>query len=147
MKASAAHEVDVAATAAACFAILVDVPGYPAWWPGLSSAEVLRPGDEPEIRLVFAPPMVGDIDLLLRLHPEPPTHVGLTLLGGRLKRLEGPGWTLRDEGSGRCRVRYEIEAEMDTGLPGFLERSFASQAGRFLVAEPVEALKRRAETG
>jgi hypothetical protein len=43
-------------------------------------------------------------------------------------------------------VRYEIRAEMDTGLPGFLEKPFADPAMRFLVTEPVEALKRRAES-
>ena len=35
---------------------------------------------------------------------------------------------------------------MDTGLPGFLEKPFAEPAKRFLVTEPVEALKRRAES-
>ena len=34
---------------------------------------------------------------------------------------------------------------MDTGLPRFMEKAFGEPAKRFLVTEPVEALKRRAE--
>ena len=142
-----AHEVQVAAGCERCFEILLDVEGYPAWWPGATETQVLRPGPEPEVRLVFDPhlPGAGVIDLELRFETEPPVALRPRLLGGRLSRLEGPGWTLREQDGGGCLVRYEVEAEMDTGLPGFLEKRFAGQAARFLVTEPVEALKRRAE--
>ena len=42
-------------------------------------------------------------------------------------------------------VRYSAAAEMDTGLPGFLERPFKDKARSFFVDAPVEALKKRAE--
>jgi hypothetical protein len=147
MKIGGAHEVVVAATAERCMAVLLDVPAYRDWWPGVTEAEVTTPGEQPEIRLVFDShaPGIGAIDLLARLEPHPPSRLGIGLLGGRLKRLEGPGWTFAGNGTG-CRVRYEIRAEMDTGLPGFLEKPFADPAMRFLVTEPVEALKRRAES-
>jgi hypothetical protein len=148
MKIGGAHEVAVDAPAERCMAILLDVPAYRDWWPGVTEAEVLAPGEQPEIRLVFDShaPGIGEIELLARLVPEPPSALRVALTGGRLSRLDGPGWTLTDEGGGRCRVRYEIQAEMDTGMPGFLERPFAEPAKRFLVTEPVEALKRRAES-
>jgi hypothetical protein len=146
MKIGGAHEVSVGAPAERCREILLDVPAYRDWWPGVTEAEVLAPGPEPEVRLVFDShaPGIGAIELLARLVPDA-TGVRVALTGGRLSRLDGPGWTLTDEPGGGCRVRYEIQAEMDTGMPGFLERPFAEPAKRFLVTEPVEALKRRAE--
>lgn len=147
MKIGGAHEVVIDAPAERCMAILLDVDGYPAWWPGATEAEVLTPGEEPEVRIVFDShaPGVGAIELLARLVPESPSRLRIVRTGGRLSRLEGPGWTLTDAPGG-CRARYEIEAEMDTGMPGFLEKPFADPAKRFLVTEPVEALKRRAES-
>ena len=146
MKIGGAHEVAVDAPAERCMAILLDVPSYPSWWPGVTEASVLREGEQPDVRLVFDShaPGIGEIELLARLEAEPPSRLGIRLTGGRLSRLDGPGWTLRDAPGG-CRVRYEIQAEMDTGMPGFLERPFAEPARRFLITEPVEALKRRAE--
>ena len=91
------------------------------------------------------PPRFGTPGWYSRLEPDPPSQLAIRLTGGRLSRLDGPGWTVHDEPAGGCRVRYEIEAEMDTGMPGFMERPFAEPARRFLITEPVEALKRRAE--
>jgi len=90
-------------------------------------------------------PGIGSIELLARLDPHPPSSVGIGLMGGRLKKLTGPGWTLTDQGGTACRVRYEIHVEIDTGMPRFMEKAFAEPAKRFMVTEPVEALKRRAE--
>jgi hypothetical protein len=146
MKIAGAHEVAIGAGAERCMAILLDVPAYPEWWPGVTEATVLQPGEQPEIRLVFdTKTPIGSIELLARLEPDPPSRMPIRLTGGRLSRLDGPGWTLRDDAAGGCTARYEIEAEMDTGMPGFLEKPFQDSARRFLVAEPVEALKRRAE--
>jgi ribosome-associated toxin RatA of RatAB toxin-antitoxin module len=148
MKIGGAHEVAVGATAERCMAIILDVPAYREWWPGVTESEVLSAGEQPEVRLVFDShaPGIGAIELLARLEPRPPSSVGIGLMGGRLKKLTGPGWTLTDDGGAACRVRYEIQAEMDTGMPGFMEKPFAEPAKRFLVTEPVEALKRRAES-
>jgi hypothetical protein len=147
MKIGGAHEVAVDAPAERCMAILLDVPAYTDWWPGVTEAAVLRPGEQPEIRLVFDShaPGIGAIELLARLEPESPSRLRIALMGGRLSRLDGPGWTVTDEPGGGSRARYEIQAEMKTGLPGFLEKGFAEPAKRFLVTEPVEALRRRAE--
>lgn len=145
MRIGGAHEVAVDAPAERCMAILLDVPAYTDWWPGVSQAEVVTPGAQPDVRLVFDShaPGIGAIELLARLVPEP-SGLRIVRNGGRLSRLDGPGWTVTAEGAG-SRVRYEIEAEMDTGMPSFLEKPFQEPAKRFLVTEPVEALKRRAE--
>jgi ribosome-associated toxin RatA of RatAB toxin-antitoxin module len=146
MKIGGAHEVAVDAPAERCMAILLDVAAYPEWWPGLTEASVVTPGENPDVRLVFDShaPGIGEIELLARLHPTGASALRIELLGGRLSKLDGPGWTLTGDGAG-CRVRYELEGEMKTGLPGFLEKSFKEPAKRFLVTEPAEALKRRAE--
>ena len=119
MKIGGAHEVAVGATAERCMAIILDVPAYREWWPGVTESEVLSAGEQPEVRLVFDShaPGIGAIELLARLEPQPPSRVGIELMGGRLKTLTGPGWTLTENGDGTCRVRYDITAEMDTGLP------------------------------
>jgi hypothetical protein len=148
MEIGGSHEVAVDAPAERCMAILLDVPAYPSWWPGVTEATVTDPGPDPGVRLVFDShaPGVGAIELLARLVQESPSRLRIDLTGGRLSRLDGPGWTITDDPGGGCRVRYEIEAEMQTGLPGFLEKGFKEPAKRFLVTEPVDALKRRAES-
>jgi ribosome-associated toxin RatA of RatAB toxin-antitoxin module len=145
MKIGGSHEAEVDATAERCMEILLDVPAYPQWWPRATEAEVTAPGDQPEVRIVFEAPVVGAIDLLARFEPEPPFGLRIRRTGGRLKKLEGPGWTLTPTPGGGCRARYEIEAEMDTGFPGFMENKAKGPAAELLITAPVEALKRRAE--
>ena len=145
MEIGGSHEVSVGAPADRIMDILLDIPGYTEWWPGVTEATVLEPGERPEIRLlVDTKTPIGQIELRARLTPERPSRLGVERTGGKLDRLDG-AWTLRDETGGGTVVRYDIEAEMDTGMPGFLEKPFREPAKRFLVNEPVEALKRRAE--
>lgn len=147
---SGTKESDVAAPRERCFAILTDYEAFPQWWPGCKSASLVDAGspEEQDVELVFdTDSPIGDVDCLVRFRVEPPERIRQERLSGRLKRLAGDGWLLTDRGDGTTDVRYSASAEMDTGMPGFLERPFRAKAKQFFVDAPVEALKRRAEAG
>ena len=67
-------------------------------------------------------------------------------MGGRLKTLTGPGWTLTEKATARAACATTSPRRWTRGCPRFMEKPFADPAKRFLVTEPVEALKRRAES-
>lgn len=150
MDVSDSQQAHVAAPRERCFEILTAYEAFPQWWPGCTSASVLGSGSlgEQDVELVFdTHSPVGQVDCVVRFHVEPPERLRPERLRGRLKRLEGDGWLLTDCGDGTTDVRYSASATMETGLPGFLERAFREKAKQFFVAAPLEALKRRAETG
>ena len=91
-------------------------------------------------------PGIGAIELLARLEPEPPSRLGVELTGGRLKTLDGPGWTLTENRRRPAASATRSRPRWTRACRGFLEKPFAEPAKRFLVTEPVEALKRRAES-
>lgn len=43
-------------------------------------------------------------------------------------------------------ARYALSGEMDSGLPGFLERPFAAKARHVLIIAPMRALRRRVQS-
>lgn len=148
MKISGTSEAHVTAPAERCYAILTDFQAYPDWWPGCKSASLVGSGSagSQDVALVFdTRSPVGDVDCVVRFRVEPPARVRMERVSGRLKRLDGEGWVLSDRADGETDVRYSAAAEMDTGLPGFLERPFKDKARYFFVEAPVEALKDRAE--
>jgi carbon monoxide dehydrogenase subunit G len=145
---SGTKEARVAAPRERCFEILTGYEAFPQWWPGCKSASLLDSGspEAQDVELVFdTSSPVGDIDCTVRFRTDPLARVWPERLSGRLKRLDGDGWLLSDRGDGTTDVRYSAAAEMDTGLPGFLERAFRDKAKHFFIDAPVEALKRRAE--
>lgn len=148
MEISGTKEAHIAAPRERCYTILTDYEAFPQWWPGCKSASLVGGGSatEQDVEFVFETPSpIGDVDCVLRFRLDPPERVRLERLSGRLKRLEGDGWLLIDRGDGTTDVRYLASAELDTSLPGFVERPFRGAATYFFVDAPVEALKRRAE--
>jgi uncharacterized protein YndB with AHSA1/START domain len=150
MEVSGSAEAEVAASRERCFAILTAYEAFPQWWPGCTSASLLTAGGpgEQDVALVFdTRSPIGEVDCTVRFRVDPPQRVWPQRLSGRLKRLDGDGWVLTDRSDGTTAVRYAAAAEMDTGLPGFVERAFRDKAKHFFIDAPVEALKRRAEAG
>jgi carbon monoxide dehydrogenase subunit G len=150
MEVSGTKEAQVGAPRERCFAILTAYEAFPQWWPGCKSASLLGAGGpgEQDVELVFdTSSPIGDVDCTVRFRADPPQRVWPERLSGRLKRLDGDGWLLTDSGEGTTTVRYAAAAEMDTGLPRFVERAFRDKAKHFFIDAPVEALKRRAEAG
>jgi ribosome-associated toxin RatA of RatAB toxin-antitoxin module len=130
-----------------CLEVLTDFASYPQWWPGCLQADVVG-GDgtssfEVDFRFDTHSP-VGTIDVRLALDVvDGGMGLHLRALAGPLQRLEGDGWTLRARDDGGTDARYELAGEMRTGLPGFVERPFASKARGVLIDAPVAALAAR----
>lgn len=129
-------------------ATLTDFAAYPQWWPGCLRADVVG-GSAPssyEVAFTFdTHSPVGNVDVTLRFDvADDGTAIRLSALAGPLKELEGDGWTLRRDADGATTTaRYQLAGEMDTGLPGFLERPFAGKAREVLIDLPVAALAAR----
>lgn len=148
VKISGTKEAHVAAARKGCYEILTDYEAFPQWWPGCKSASLVGDGSagEQDVALVFdTNSPVGEVDCVVRFRADPPERVRSERRSGRLTRLDGDGWLLTECGDGTTDVRYSASAEMDTGMPGFVERPFRDKAKHFFIEAPVEALKRRAE--
>src|SRR5918997_4368287 len=103
MEIGGSHEVSVGAPADRIMDILLDIPGYAEWWPGVTEATVLEPGERPEIRLlVDTKTPVGQIELRARLTPERPSRLGVALTGGRADQPPG-AWAVRGDAGGSIR--------------------------------------------
>jgi hypothetical protein len=149
MRIGASHTELIHAPIGPCFGVLTDFAAYPQWWPGCTRADVVADGGGggiQDVKLVFdTDSPIGLIDCHLRFHIAAPTNVRPERLGGRLTSLTGEGWRLASEGP-HTLAHYQVEAQMDTGLPGLLERRFRGKAAELLVVAPVKALKQRVES-
>ena len=150
MEISGSSGADVAAPPEACFDVLIDYARYPEWWPGCTRATIVagdpaQSGHEVELTFDTHSP-IGQLDVRLRFAAERPHRLVPERVAGRLGRLGGDGWELEPTPDGGTRVRYDVRASLDTGLPRLLERPLLERARRFLVEEPVRALKRRVES-
>lgn len=137
----------VNATPDKVLATLTDFAAYPQWWPGCLRADVVG-GSAPssyDVAFTFdTHSPVGNVDVTLRFAvADDASGIRLSALAGPLKELEGDGWTLTAVDGATTTARYELAGEMDTGLPGFLERPFESKAREVLIDLPVAALAAR----
>jgi ribosome-associated toxin RatA of RatAB toxin-antitoxin module len=131
--------------------VLTDFAAYPQWWPGCLRADLIG-GEAPsryDVAFTFdTHTPIGKIDVTIRFDVVADgSAIRLTALDGPLKDLEGDGWSLAPADGGATDARYELSGEMETGLPGFVERPFAAKAREFLIDAPVAALRSRIASG
>jgi hypothetical protein len=115
MKVSGSNSVQIHAAADRCYAALLDFSSYPAWFPGVRTAEsVAAPDGAPTVRLVFSAGVAAlpDVECVLRYEVEPGRRCTPTVVGGDL-RVEGPGWLLVAQSADLTEVTYEVTVEMD----------------------------------
>ncbi len=139
--------LEIQATPDACRTTLLDLESYPAWYPGVTTAELVdQPGPDPTARLVFSTgmPILAEIECVLRVEQPSPGRVRAVTLSDGLK-IDGDGWTLAGPADGPTTVTYAIGVEMTVPGGPFVERIVKSKAAEFLIERPVAALKRRVE--
>jgi len=141
--------LEIHATPEACRETLLDLASYPAWYPGVTTAELVeQTGPDPTARLVFTTgmPILAEIECVLRVEQPGPGQVRAVTLSDGL-RIDGDGWTLDGPPDGPTTATYAIGVEM--AVPGgpFVERLIKAKAKEFLIDRPVAALKRRLEEG
>ena len=109
----------VARQPAEVFALVNDVASYPQFVPGCASAEVLS-ATEAEIvaRLrVHRGPL--STELTTRNRPRPPDEIGIELVSGPLRALQGT-WKFTPAGSNGCRIELRLQFEFSNALKAAL---------------------------
>jgi len=147
MKLSGANSTEVAAPAEICRGVLTDFDAYVHWFPGAHESRLVSgPGEPPAGHLRFsAAGVLPDVEFTMRYSSPAPDRLVPEIVEGAL-RISGPGWELLPLSPDRTRVTYEVELEMS--VPGgFLgERALKGPATRYLIEQPVERLRQRAES-
>jgi hypothetical protein len=139
--------LEIHATPEACRAVLLDLASYPAWYPGVTTAELVdEAGPDPTARLVFTTgmPILAEIECVLRVEQPAPGRVRAVTLSDGLK-IDGDGWTLEGPSDGPTIATYAVGVEMSVPGGPFVERIVKAKAAEFLIERPVAALKRRLE--
>jgi hypothetical protein len=141
--------LEIQATPEQCRAALLDLANYPAWYTGVTSAELIdSDGPEPTARLVFTTgmPLISEIECVLRVLEPAPGQIRAVTLSDGLK-IDGDGWTLAGHPDGPTTVTYAVGVEMKVPGGPFVEHLVKAKAGEFLIDRPVAALKRHVEGG
>jgi hypothetical protein len=139
--------LEISATPAVCRAAVLDLAAYTAWYPGVTSAELVDDaGPDQTARLVFTTglPILAEVDCVLRLETPAPDRVRPVTLSDGL-RIDGDGWTFAGPPDGPTTATYAIAVEMS--VPGglFTERLVKGKAKHFLIEQPLAALKKHVE--
>jgi ribosome-associated toxin RatA of RatAB toxin-antitoxin module len=109
----------VARPPAEVFALVSDVASYPQFVPGCSGAEVLSATDEEVVaRLrVHRGPLSTELTTRNRLRP--PGEIGLELVSGPLRALQGT-WKFTPVASNGCRIELRLQFEFSNALKAAL---------------------------
>ncbi|MEX1177862.1 MAG: SRPBCC family protein [Nitriliruptor sp.] len=131
----------IAAPAATVLAVITDLDSYPEWAEGMLEAEVLSRDDQgrPSEARFRVDAKVAEVAYTLR-YSYTEDVVSWTLVEGEtVSQLDGR-YVLAPDGTGTS-VRYDLEADVDMPLPGFLKKRAAKQ----ILEQGLDGLKRRAE--
>lgn len=126
-------------TAAEMFALVDDVESYPEFLPWCTAAEVHKRADEVvEASLELHKGAVTK-RFTTRNRRQPYTAIGLSLVGGPFRHLQG-GWKFKDLGDAGCKVSLALEFEFESRLLDMMFGSFFEETCNSLV----DAFSRRA---
>ncbi|HWH11282.1 MAG TPA: SRPBCC family protein [Solirubrobacteraceae bacterium] len=147
MRIDGSATLEIQATPAECVAALLDLASYTAWYPGVTTAEVVDPGGpQPTARLVFTTgmPILAEIECVLQIDQPTPNRVRAVTLSDGVQ-IDGDGWILDGPAEGPTTATYAIGVEMKVPGGPFVEHLVKAKAGEFLIDRPVAALKRHVE--
>ncbi len=132
----------IAATEETILEVICDLDVYPEWAEGMIEAETLtRDGEgRPETARFRVDAKVAEVTYTLRYAYGPGTVSWSLVEGETISQLDG-SYQLSQDGAG-TQVRYDLEADVDLPLPGFLKKRAAKQ----ILDQGLRGLKRRAES-
>ena len=122
--------------------VITDLDAYPEWAEGILEAQTLTRDDvgRPDTARFRVDAKVAEVRYTLR-YDYADGSVSWTLLEGEtISQLDGR-YELTPDGD-RTAVRYDLEADVDIPLPGFLKKRAAKQ----ILEQGLRGLKRRAES-
>ena len=109
----------VARRPAEVFALVNDVASYPQFVPGCAAAEVLSATDYEIIARLRVHRGPLSTELTTRNTPRPPGEIGLELVSGPLRSLQGT-WKFSPVGSNGCRIELQLQFEFSNALKAAL---------------------------
>jgi hypothetical protein len=148
MKISGSNSIEVAASAERCRAVLLDFDSYVEWFPGVRESRALDAGGPSDSgSLVFSSGMdlLPEVSCTLRYDTSVADRLKPVVIEGSLG-ISGPGWLLKALSDERTTVSYEVQLEMSVPGGFLAERALAGPARRYLIEQPAERLRERAES-
>ena len=136
--------VTIAASQRTVFDTITDLDAYPTWAEGVEEAEVLETdGDGRPSRARFrVDAKVVEVRYTLAYDYDGTDVVSWTLIEGEtITQLDGR-YVLEPRDEGTTHVTYDLEADVDIPLPGFMKKRAAKQ----ILDTGLKGLKRRAES-
>lgn len=131
----------IAAPPATVLEVITDLDRYPEWAEGVLETEVLDrdPEGRPAQARFRVDAKVAEVTYVITYAYTSDTVSWTLVEGETISQLDGR-YELSDRGDATD-VRYDLEADVDLPLPGFLKKRAAKQ----ILEQGLEGLKRRAE--
>jgi ribosome-associated toxin RatA of RatAB toxin-antitoxin module len=141
---TAYRSIEVAASPAACFAVVADFEAYPQWQPAIRDVRVLEHDAAGRGTLVetFVDARVKQIRYVLAYSFDEPTRVSWELVEGDPESVEGD-FTF-EAGDGATIAAYRMSADLGR-IGRFVPGEMKRQATAFLMKSTVEGLRARVE--
>lgn len=132
----------IAAPADTVLDVITDLDAYPEWAEGMLEAETLSRDDQgrPATARFRVDAKVAEVRYTLQYAYEDRVVSWTLVEGETISQLDGR-YELTPDGQ-RTEVRYDLEADVDIPLPGFLKKRAAKQ----ILEQGLTGLKRRAES-
>ncbi len=137
------YTTTIAASAAACFAVITDFPAYPTWSSAISSTivqEQYPDGLAKQVEMVLDI-KVRSIRYVLEYRYERPNRLTWNLVEGDVKGVEG-SYVFQEAAPDRTEVTCAQAVDVGFWIPGFLRSVFERQA----LQDSVEDFKRAVES-
>lgn len=144
----AERTVEIEAPIERCYEIITDLPATPEWQTTMISLDVLESDGQGRARRaeIVSDAKVKQVTSILRFDYPGPNRLTWEQEKGELKWLNGE-WRLEDLGSGRTRATYSLEADTGRMLGMLIRGPVEDKVKELMTKDPVEGLKKRAESG
>ncbi len=109
----------VARSPAEVFALVNDVAAYPQFVPGCAAAEIISSTETEIIARLRVQRGPLSTELTTRNRPRPHEEIGLELVSGPLRALQGT-WRFSPVGSNGCRIELQLQFEFSNALKAAL---------------------------
>ncbi len=144
----AQHSIDIPASAAAVYAVLVDVERYPQWQPAVTRADARERDEHGRVVVVDSRLDAGirELRLVLRYAYAVDERVSWSLVEGDVRDVQG-AFEVSQPSSGVSTVRYRLSVDPGRRLGLLLRGPILERVRARIVDGTLEALSRRVAEG
>jgi coenzyme Q-binding protein COQ10 len=132
--ASAQKTIDIKASPADCYKVIMDFANYPKFVSDLKTVKILEKKGETQ-KVEFTISIIKEINYTLELTGEPGKGMSWKLVKGFFKKNNG-SWKLEDIGKGVTRATYSVDVDLGPLVPGKIlsmltEKNFPKMLSQF----------------